>query len=61
MTVALSGGQPAGFCWYRHDTGPYAGIFLSLFNFCRRRSFFNRIFHCQQYYFCSQNIILVFI
>ncbi|ETO44388.1 hypothetical protein X965_09165 [Morganella sp. EGD-HP17] len=23
--------------------------------------FFNRIFHCRQYYFCSQNIILVFI
>jgi hypothetical protein len=28
MTVALSGGQPAGFCWYRRDTGLHAGIFF---------------------------------
>ncbi|PCO27370.1 hypothetical protein CP987_13155 [Morganella morganii] len=44
MTVALSGGQPAGFCWYRRDTGLHAGIFLSLFYFCRRRFFLTAFF-----------------
>ena len=30
MTVALSGGQPAEFCWYRRDTGLHAGIFIAV-------------------------------